>query len=89
MKHTAANGTHATIRTKLDRNNSEHPQQILREETMKRPQSQVDKTQPQKTELHKQYRAIGPAAIAAALVFSRKRKPIAATTPSLKSGKAA
>ncbi|MBD0415821.1 transcriptional regulator [Oryzicola mucosus] len=56
---------------------------------MKRPQSQVDKTQPQKNELHKQYRAIGPAAIAAALVFSRKRKPVAATTPSLKSGKAA
>lgn len=53
---------------------------------MKRQKSKAETPEPQKPELQKQYRAIGPAALAAALVCASKRKTPANTAVKLPSG---
>lgn len=58
----------------------------LREETMKRRKNEAEATEQQKPELQKQYRAIGPAALAAALVCASKRKTQANNDLKLPSG---
>lgn len=46
-----------------------------REEKMPRTKSEAERTRSQQAALASQYRAIGPAAIVAALLHTKKRKP--------------